>query len=63
MTKAKLSSINVNFDNTSESAVRINPPDLVWLMKICQFFCDLPYVDPIPKTYITAGFVGLGLLL
>ena len=36
--KAKLSLINVSFGNTSESAVRINLLDLIWLIKICQFF-------------------------
>ena len=60
--KAKLSSINVSFGNTSESAVGINLPDLVWLTKICQFFCDLPFADRIPKTYIAAEVVGLGFL-
>ena len=60
--KAKLSSINVS--NTSESVVRINPLDPVWLIKICQFFCDLPFADPIPKTYTTAAEVmGLGFSL
>ena len=58
--KAKLSSINVSFGNISESAVKINLPDPVWLIKICQFFCDLPFADAIPKTYIAAKVMGLG---
>ena len=55
--KAKLSLINVSFGNTSECVIGIH---LVWLIKICQFFCDLPFAGLIPKICIAADIVGLG---
>ena len=58
MAKGKVIIDNVSFGNTSESAVGINLPDPVW-----SILCDLPFADPIPKTYIAAEVVGLGFLL
>ena len=31
--------------------------------KNLSIFCDLPFADPIPKTYIAAEVMGLGFLL
>ena len=58
MAKGKV--INVSFDNTFECAVTTH---LVWLIKNLSIFCDLPFADLIPKTYIAAEVMGLGFLL